>query len=274
MQFIKNLLFKIAFLLFCYAPSLNALNIIFDLGNVLIETKYLQSMLQIGPIKMVSYALTLQNPFALHKKLYHLLDRIEKPQDGSIIVKDHDGNPLPSLMCRWLDGTISTHDLITLVDKHLFLLDNWIEQLMVRSLAHIIFNPQAFARTRYIVPEGVQFVHECKNAGHKLYILSNWDPISFTILEQLYPDFFSLFDGIVISGDVHLLKPDPAIFKYILQRYKLKKKDCLFIDDQLENVAAAQKLGIPNMRYQKKPGLIFKVPNFDAVREAINDFSY
>lgn len=271
---IKKLFFKLIFFS-CIVSSLNALNLIFDLGNVLIETKYLQSVLKIGPVKMVSYALTFQNPFAIHKKLYLLLDQIEKSEPNAIVTRDHSGNKLPSLMGKWLAGTISPETLLEIIENNLYLLDNWIEQMMVRSLAHIIFNPTNFALTRYLVPEGIDFVMECKHAGHKLYILSNWDPISFTILQDMYPDFFNLFDGIMISGDVHLLKPDPAIFKYFLQYYKLnnKMKECLFIDDQPENVEAAQKVGIPAIQYQKKPGLFFEVPNFDSIRDKINTFA-
>ena len=248
-----------------------AANIIFDLGDVLIETKYLQSVLNIGPIKMVSYALTLQNPFSIHKKLFEFLDSLEPRTANDLNVTDHHGNPLPILMCDWLKGTISHEELLKKIDDNIDKISSWPEQILVQSLAKTIFTPESFAATRFIVPEGAEFVKECKEAGHQVYILSNWDPISFTLLQELYPDFFNLFDGIIISGDVHLLKPDPAIYYYFLDRYHLDAQDCIFIDDLDQNIAAARNVGMIGLPYRKKQGLLFKSPGFDAIGQEINE---
>ena len=257
------------FLLFL-SNSIQSANIIFDLGDVLIETKYLQSVLNIGPIKMFSYAFTLQNPFSIHKKLFDFLDSIEprKPQD--LKVTDHHGHLLPPLMCDWLKGTLSYQKLLTIIDQNLNKISNYPERILVQALAQTIFTPSCFATTRYIVPEGMEFVKECKEAGHNVYILSNWDPDSFTELQVMYPEFFNLFDGIIISGDVHLLKPDPAIYHYLVHRYNLSAKDCIFIDDLAQNVKTAQSIGMKGIVYRKKRGLLFSVPGFDDLRDQIN----
>ena len=96
---------------------------------------------------------------------------------------------------------------------------SWAEESLVRALAELIFTPEYFIKTRSLVPDGIAFVKECKQAGHSLYILSNWDPYSFTILEKAYPELFELFDGIIISGDIGLIKPDPAIYQFLLAYY-------------------------------------------------------
>lgn len=228
-------------------------------------------MLNIGPIKMFSYAFTLQNPFSIHKNLFDFLDSLEprKPQD--LKVTDHHGNLLPILMCDWLKGTLYHQKLLAIIDENLNKITNYPERILVQALAQTIFTPESFAATRYIVPEGMEFVKACKEAGHNVYILSNWDPSSFTIMQELYPEFFNIFDGIIISGDVHLLKPDPAIYHYLLNRYNLSADNCIFIDDLAQNVKTAQDIGMKGIIYRKKRGLLFSVPGFDEIRDQINE---
>ena len=59
---------------------------------------------------------------------------------------------------------------------------------------------------------------------------------------ELY-DFFKHLDGIVVSGDEKLIKPDPAIYNVLLNRYNIKAEESLFIDDNGDNIEAARKLG-------------------------------
>ena len=61
-----------------------------------------------------------------------------------------------------------------------------------------------------------------------------------------FPNFapLSYFDGIVVSADLHKIKPDTAIFKHLLQTYQLLPKECLFIDDMEANVKGAMQIGM------------------------------
>ena len=58
-------------------------------------------------------------------------------------------------------------------------------------------------------------------------------------------------DGGVFSCYEKLIKPDPALFKVILERYGLKPEECVFIDDNLPNVEAARNLGINAIHFKK-----------------------
>ena len=51
------------------------------------------------------------------------------------------------------------------------------------------------------------------------------------------------FDGIVVSGEEKLIKPDPEIFKVLLDRYNLKAEESVFIDDSPANIKTAEGLG-------------------------------
>jgi HAD superfamily hydrolase (TIGR01509 family) len=53
-----------------------------------------------------------------------------------------------------------------------------------------------------------------------------------------------LFDGLVISGEVGMVKPNADIYRYLLDTYKLDPAECIFIDDRDDNIEAGEKLGI------------------------------
>ncbi len=77
---------------------------------------------------------------------------------------------------------------------------------------------------------------------YKVYGLTNWSAETLPIARRKY-DFFELFDGIVVSGEEKLVKPDPRFYRVLLNRYNLKAKETLLIDDNAENIRAAEKLG-------------------------------
>ena len=85
-------------------------------------------------------------------------------------------------------------------------------------------------------------VAEIKASGKGLYLLSNFNKRLRGEL-HLAPSLL-LFDGLVISGEVGLVKPDVAIYKYLLDTYGLKAEECLFVDDRPDNIEAGEKAGI------------------------------
>ena len=58
------------------------------------------------------------------------------------------------------------------------------------------------------------------------------------------------FDDIIISGKVGLVKPDPAIFRLLLDKIGRAAEECIFIDDSSANVAAAQRLGFAAIHFR------------------------
>jgi 2-haloacid dehalogenase len=89
----------------------------------------------------------------------------------------------------------------------------------------------------------VQILRELDERGTRLYALSNWSAQKFPHAEERF-DWLRCFDGIVVSGRVKMVKPDPAIFRYLLERYGLEASDVFFIDDHEPNTVAARSLGM------------------------------
>ncbi len=88
-----------------------------------------------------------------------------------------------------------------------------------------------------------------KHAGFELYGLSNWSSEKFGAVRAKYA-FFQLFDTILLSGDVKLIKPAPGIFDALLERIGRSASECLFIDDSEENISTARSLGFETIRFE------------------------
>jgi len=79
--------------------------------------------------------------------------------------------------------------------------------------------------------------------GVPLYCLSNMPAPVYVRLRQMH-DFWDLFQGIVISGEVGMTKPSREIYEHLLARHRLPAAQAIFFDDLPENVAAARSVGI------------------------------
>ena len=91
-------------------------------------------------------------------------------------------------------------------------------------------------------------VKRLKEAGYEVYGLTNWSSETFPLVKDKYAIFKQL-DGMVVSGEEHLLKPDAAIYRCLLERYDLKAEESLFIDDNADNVVGARNVGMEAVRF-------------------------
>lgn len=105
------------------------------------------------------------------------------------------------------------------------------------------------------IPEGLAIVQKVRQSGYEVYALSNFGPEAWEVVRRrdMYVD---LFDGIVISCEEKLVKPDPAIFEVLLQRYSLEPKRCIFTDDVPVNVEVARRLGIDGIHFESHSQLV------------------
>lgn len=83
-----------------------------------------------------------------------------------------------------------------------------------------------------------------KNAGYGVYLLSNYPRSMFTLHARTSFNFMDIIDGKVVSSFENLVKPQREIYELLLLRYNLRAEECVFLDDRMVNVEAAQALGI------------------------------
>jgi len=109
---------------------------------------------------------------------------------------------------------------------------------------------------------------DLKKQNFDLYILSNFQDEPF---QQVAKRFTFLNDviGQVVSARVNSIKPEPEIYRHLIDTHKLEPEKCLFIDDRQENLDAAEKFGIQTILFRtpqalhtqlKKKGILVSIP--------------
>lgn len=100
----------------------------------------------------------------------------------------------------------------------------------------------------------VAILRELRDRPVRLYALSNF---SGELFRQARPrfEFVTWFDGLVISGDEGVVKPDPRIYRLLLDRYGLNAASTVFVDDRPENVEAARVAGLAGIDFVSGPQL-------------------
>ena len=104
---------------------------------------------------------------------------------------------------------------------------------------------ECMLRCDYAIP----WIEEMKERGFSVYYLSNYSEHLMRANPSVL-DFLPHMDGGVFSCYVNLIKPDPAIYRCLLEKYGLKAEECLFIDDREDNVVAARELGMQAERFE------------------------
>ena len=89
----------------------------------------------------------------------------------------------------------------------------------------------------------IKVLENLKKYNYECYVLSNWSAETFVGMVDDYP-FLDKFDGLLISGEDKLMKPDFAIYELAIKRFNLVPMETVFIDDKLENVNAARELNL------------------------------
>lgn len=94
------------------------------------------------------------------------------------------------------------------------------------------------------IPGMQQLMLDLKAKGLRLLGLTNWSSETFCQVRHRYK-VFDLLDGMLVSGEEHIVKPSPAIFHRMIEKFSLKADECLFIDDNPANVAGSNAEGLP-----------------------------
>ncbi|GAB3542175.1 HAD-IA family hydrolase [Pontibacter brevis] len=101
----------------------------------------------------------------------------------------------------------------------------------------------------------VEIFRELKESGkYNLYALTNWSAETFPIAQERY-DFLGWFDGIVVSGTEKDRKPFDSFYHTLLNRFDVHPSEAVFIDDNLRNIKAAERLGIDSIHFTSPEAL-------------------
>lgn len=137
-------------------------------------------------------------------------------------------------------GILSDEEILNLFIEN----DPFIQKELTESLQNI---GTMLTRCDYAIP----WIEALKENGYKVLFLSNFSEKALHEGSAAM-DFVPHMDGGIFSYKVHLIKPDPAIYKLLLSQYGLAPEECVFMDDTLRNVEAAAALGIHAIHFKNK----------------------
>lgn len=248
--------------------------IIFDVGGVLVDLSRVRAIFSIGLFSVFGEALSFKIKHPFSDCINHIretfwarpleeLSRYAEATDGMYrdmaaeeTSYEDDGVRASALEVSYWSGKMDSETFIALRDAWFKTHPNCFRDERDREfftrVANTAFNPREHIRLLHLLP-CIELLHECakqkKSDGGKknlIIICSNWDRESFNLLKQRYQkQIFDFVDAVVVSGDVHCVKPNAAIFDICLNVVKAHpeyaRESFFFIDDQACNRTGAQK---------------------------------
>jgi 2-haloacid dehalogenase len=100
----------------------------------------------------------------------------------------------------------------------------------------------------------VAILAELRATSVRLLAMTNWSAETFPLAIPRFP-FLDWFEGVIVSGQERLVKPDPAIFRLLVDRHGVEPARTVFIDDAAVNVRAAESFGFRAIRFTDAPAL-------------------
>jgi 2-haloacid dehalogenase len=99
-----------------------------------------------------------------------------------------------------------------------------------------------------VIEDSVAVLAELKAKGEKVYAITNFSREKWAESVIRFP-FLGMFDGTIVSAHERLLKPEPAIYHTLLERYGLDAGDCIFVDDSEKNIEGARAVGMQALHF-------------------------
>ena len=128
-------------------------------------------------------------------------------------------------------GYLSTEEIINIINDRT---NNKYKDLVIDFMHN-------FYKYRYVQEEVLDIIKELKEKGYRVYLLSNTNELTY---DKVIKDIEYLFDGVVLSYQIHMIKPHEGIYKYLIDKYNINPEESLFVDDREVNIKTANALGI------------------------------
>jgi HAD superfamily hydrolase (TIGR01509 family) len=268
----KRLLLKSVALTLCIATSLSyGAHVVFDGDGVLFSNNKISTIWKIGPTNFIGNPVHIMN---IRKLMFHFLSGVEpqRPENPTVY---HQGMVMPQIMCDWQMGIKTPEQVRAQIADHMktpkaaLFFDKYGCRNAITGRCNFMFDSEKFASSMDVIDDGAQLLKQCKAAGHKVYILSNYPKEAFPLLSKSNPkikELVDLCDGVYISGELGVMKPNGQIFVDAFKKANIDAdaEVTVFFDDEPANVAAAQGLGkkklyaaqVPHKKYDQAYGLL------------------
>ena len=103
-----------------------------------------------------------------------------------------------------------------------------------------------------IRPDVIAIMHKLREQGHRVVVLSNTNRLHTTFWPDEYPEIRAVADHIYLSQEMGMRKPEARIYQSVLESEGFSAEDTVFFDDNAENIAGAERLGITSIQVTGK----------------------
>lgn len=145
--------------------------------------------------------------------------------------------------CSWQEhdrGALSDEEILNLFIEN----DPGIEKELRETLGSIT---GMLVRYDYAIP----WIQELKGKGYQVLVLSNFAKKAYEDCRDVL-DFLDYVDGGILSFRDKVVKPEPEIYRLLLERYDLRPEECVFLDDTAKNLPAAEAFGIHTIHFKNR----------------------
>jgi HAD superfamily hydrolase (TIGR01549 family) len=237
--------------------SIGSINVvIFDLGKVLIRASSRKILFKFNTLSLIQ-AICLERRKL--NELKSLLFSIMEIKHGKGKYTSHQ----PALFEDWMTNQRSNQEILTILLKNIqeyAYISRHTRQLLT-DLANIIFSPNKFAEIMEL-HSGAKLLHMLPKNMDK-YLITNYNSECYDEIEQRFPDMFSNFNDILVSGKVSLMKPQNEIYELAIKKWNLNPEKVLYIDDDIFNIQTAKNIGFQTIHYDKFENVISKIRSLD-----------
>lgn len=105
---------------------------------------------------------------------------------------------------------------------------------------------------KHLIPpyqQTLDYIDSLRERGYKVFLLSDIVEDTITYMKQAVDNWEEMFDGIVYSCRVGMVKKEGKVFDYLLKKFELVAEETLFVDDTVRNLQEAEKYGIKTLRF-------------------------
>ena len=237
-MFKKKHLVLILQVLLLNVNGLEAAKVFLDLGDVVVHTSKAKTFGSIAS-NVFGYLLDGNSPFNVKSGFEDFLRSVYgiDPASG-----------LPLIYRAWQTDQISSRDMVKDIKEKISASNFSKAKKDFYSKISESYLPENLVNFMDISHKAKKYIDKLRRNGHEIYIISNWDSLSFPLLVQKYKEFFANIPtkNIIISAHIGVIKPDRDIFEYVKKQFNLTPKDLQeswFIDDRVENVNSAKEAG-------------------------------
>ncbi|OED39088.1 hypothetical protein AB833_16215 [Chromatiales bacterium (ex Bugula neritina AB1)] len=117
------------------------------------------------------------------------------------------------------------------------------------TIEQILFCFDTIRNSLQDIPRTIDMIRQIKVTGVPMYVLSNMGERNYQYLKPR--EYFTWFDGVVISAHEKLIKPEQELFELVLERYSLTASEVFFVDDSLPNIEAARSVGMQALHFKR-----------------------